>query len=98
MALDIEEVVDGRVNGEESRRRRGRFEPLHLSLSSPHRLMGVFRTIVLSQALLMLCGKTELGGANVRSWRTCCIGFYKQLETFFLYLNMVRSKAVLPRI
>jgi hypothetical protein len=36
MALDVEEVVDSRMDGEESLRGRGRFEPLHLSLSSPH--------------------------------------------------------------
>ena len=39
MALDVEEVVDGRMDGEEPLRGRGRFEPLHLSLSSSHRLM-----------------------------------------------------------
>ena len=39
MALDVEEVVDGSVDGEEPLRGRGRFEPLHLSLSSSHRLM-----------------------------------------------------------
>ena len=37
MALDVEEVVDGRMDGEEPLRGRGRFEPLHLSLSSSHR-------------------------------------------------------------
>ena len=47
MALDVEEVVDGRMDGEESLRGRGRFEALHLSLSSPYRLMGVFGSIVL---------------------------------------------------
>ena len=39
MALDVEEVLDGRMDGEEPLRGRGRFEPLHLSLSSSHRLM-----------------------------------------------------------
>ena len=39
MALDVEEVVDGRMGGEEPLRGRGRFEPLHLSHSSSHRLM-----------------------------------------------------------
>ena len=39
MALDVEEVVDGRMDGEEPLRGRGRFEPLHLSLSSSHRLI-----------------------------------------------------------
>ena len=39
MALDVEEVVDDRMDGEEPLRGRGRFEPLHLSLSSSHRLM-----------------------------------------------------------
>ena len=34
MALDVEEVVDGRMDGEEPLRGRGRFEPLHLSLSA----------------------------------------------------------------
>ena len=54
MALDVEEVVDGRMDGEEPLRGRGRFEPLHLSLSSSHRLMCIFCPIVLSQALRML--------------------------------------------
>ena len=39
VALDVEEIVDGSVDGEESLGRLWRFEPLHLPLSSPHRLM-----------------------------------------------------------
>ena len=42
MALDVEEIVDGSVDGEESLGRLWRFEALHLSLSSSYRLMGVF--------------------------------------------------------
>ena len=47
MALDVEEIVDGSVDGEESLGRLWRFEALHLSLSSSYRLMGVFGSIVL---------------------------------------------------
>ena len=39
VALEVEAVVDGGVQGNEALRGRGRFEPLHLALSSPHRLV-----------------------------------------------------------
>ena len=47
MALGVEEIVDGGVDGEESLGRLWRFEALHLSLSPSYRLMGVFGSIVL---------------------------------------------------
>ena len=47
VALDVEEIVDGSVDGEELLGRLWQFEALHLSLSSSYRLMGVFGSIVL---------------------------------------------------
>ena len=46
MALDVEAVVDGGMGGEESLRRAWLLEADPSPLSSPHRLMGVFGTIV----------------------------------------------------
>jgi hypothetical protein len=39
MALKVEGVVDRGMHAEEALGRSSRFEPLHLALSSPHRLM-----------------------------------------------------------
>ncbi len=46
VALDVEEIVDGSVDGEESLGGLWRFEALHLSLSSSYRLIGAFGSIV----------------------------------------------------
>jgi hypothetical protein len=48
MALEVEGVVDGRVHAEKTLRGARRLEPLHFALSSPHRLMRVLGSIVLS--------------------------------------------------
>ncbi len=39
VALDVEEIVDGGMDGQKSLGGAGRFEALHLSLSSSNRLM-----------------------------------------------------------
>jgi len=41
MTLKVESVVDHGMHAEEALGRSSRFEPLHLSLSSSHRLMGI---------------------------------------------------------
>jgi hypothetical protein len=46
MALKVESVVDGGMHAEEALGRPSRFEPLHLELSSPHRLMRILGAIV----------------------------------------------------
>jgi hypothetical protein len=46
MALKVEGVVDGGLHAEEALSGPSRFEPLHLALSSPYRLMRVLRPIV----------------------------------------------------
>ena len=46
IAAEMEEVVDLIVGGEEPLRLAGRFEPLHLPLSSARRLVRVFRSVV----------------------------------------------------
>ena len=61
MALKIEGVVDrGGMHVEEALSRSSRFEPLHLALSSPHRLMRILGTIVLPEPLLMTAGQLQL--------------------------------------
>jgi len=50
MPLDCEEIVDGSVGGDEALGLALRFEALHLSLSSPHRKVRVFRPVVISQS------------------------------------------------
>jgi hypothetical protein len=59
MALQVEGVVDGGVDAEKSLRRTGRFEPLHLALSSSHGLMRVLGTIVHAQPLFVPTGQTK---------------------------------------
>ena len=61
MALDVEEVVDGRMDGEEPLRGRGRFEPLHLSLSSSHRLMGTSKNDAAGVNPDVPCGLPDSG-------------------------------------
>jgi glucan phosphorylase len=46
-------LVDRRMNRNEALGGFGRFEALHLSFSSPNRLMGILRTVIGTQSLLM---------------------------------------------
>ena len=46
MSLMVEGVVNGGMDIEKTLRGSRRLEPLHLALSSPHDLMGVFSAIV----------------------------------------------------
>ena len=60
MALQVEGVVNRSVNAEETLGRSRRLEPLHLALSSPHDLMGVFSTIVFTEASMMGGAEAQL--------------------------------------
>ena len=60
MALKVERVMDGSVHIEKALGRASRLEPLHFTFSSSHRLMGIFRAIVLPQSLLMTAGQAEV--------------------------------------
>jgi hypothetical protein len=46
MALDVESVLDGGVNGQEALGRSGRFETLHLALAPSCRLVRILSPIV----------------------------------------------------
>ena len=46
----VEGVVDSGMDGEKTLGGSSRLEPLHLALSSPHDLMGVFSAIIFSEA------------------------------------------------
>ena len=46
MTLKVEGVVNGGMHAEETLGRSSRFEPLHLALSSPYRLVRVLGPIV----------------------------------------------------
>jgi hypothetical protein len=59
MALKVESVVDGGVHAEKTLGGASRFEPLHLVLSSSHRLMRIFGAIIPSQPLLMRTGQSQ---------------------------------------
>ncbi len=59
MTLGVEGVVDGAVDREKTLRGSGRLEALHLSFSSSDRLMRVLGSIVLPEALFMLCRQPE---------------------------------------
>src|SRR5262249_3860577 len=68
MPLNIECVVNRRMNRNETLSRSGRFEALHLSLASSNRLMRVLRAFVGAQALLMQSRQANLAkGRAVRS-------------------------------
>jgi len=49
----VEGVVDRSMHVEEALGRSSRFEPLHLALSSPYRLMRILGAIVFAEPLLM---------------------------------------------
>ena len=72
MPLNIECVVDRGMDGNEAPRRFGRFEALHLSLSSSNWLMRVLGAIVGAQSLLVRTRKAEF--AKRRSIRPQFIG------------------------
>jgi len=57
MALKVKGVVDRGMHAEEALGRSSRFEPLHLALSSPYRLMRILGAIVFSEPLLMRAGQ-----------------------------------------
>jgi hypothetical protein len=59
MALKVEGVVDGGVHVEKTLGGASRLEPLHFALSSSHRLMRIFGSIILSQPLLMRAGQAQ---------------------------------------
>jgi hypothetical protein len=53
MALDVESVLDGGMNGQEALGGSGRFETLHLALTPSRRQVRILSPIVLAQALFM---------------------------------------------
>jgi len=53
MALKVEGVVDRGMHVQEALGGSSRFEPLHLALSSPYRLMRVLRAIVAPKPLFV---------------------------------------------
>ena len=59
MPLNIECVVDRRMNRDKALSRSGRFEALHLSLSSSNRLVRVLRAVVGTQSLPMQSRKAN---------------------------------------
>ena len=59
IALDVESVLDGGVNGQEPLRGTWRFEALHLALASSHRQMRVLGPIVFAQALFMASAQSH---------------------------------------
>jgi hypothetical protein len=61
MALDVECVVDGGVNGQETLGGSGRFETLHLALAPSCRLMRILSPIVCTQAVVMASRQSNFG-------------------------------------
>jgi hypothetical protein len=60
MSLMVEGVVYSGMDIEKALGGSRRLEPLHLALSSPHNLMGVFSAIILSEASLVGAGEAQL--------------------------------------
>ena len=70
IAAKMKQVVDLIVGCEEALRLVGRFELLHLLLSSSRRLVRILRSIIQSLVLPMLdAGMVSLFAA--RSWQAC---------------------------
>jgi hypothetical protein len=61
MALDVECVVGGGVNGQETLGGSGRFETLHLALASSCRLMRILSPIVPAQTLVVASRQSDFG-------------------------------------
>ena len=61
MALDVERVVDGGMNGQETLGGSGRFETLHLALAPSRRLMRILGPVVCAQALVMASREPNFG-------------------------------------
>ena len=57
--MNVEGVVNGGVDAEKALGGSSQLEALQLALASSHRLMRVFRPIVIPQPLLMRTGKPE---------------------------------------
>src|ERR1700751_4535814 len=62
MALKVEGVVSGGMHAEEALSGSSRFEPLHLALSSPYRLMRILGSIVFSEGLFIRAGQLQFLG------------------------------------
>jgi hypothetical protein len=60
MSLMLEGVVNGGMDIEKTLRGSRRLQPLHLALSSPHDLMGVFSAIVFSEASIVRACEAQL--------------------------------------
>ena len=63
MALVVEGVVDGPVEGKETLRRPSRFEALHLPFSSTDDLMRILRPVVGSEAAFVTRSQPRCGKA-----------------------------------
>jgi hypothetical protein len=80
VALDVECVVDGGVNGQETLGGSGRFETLHLALAPSCRLMRILGPVVCAQALVMASRQSNFGlrravrAQFVRYWCTDTVG------------------------
>jgi hypothetical protein len=59
MALKVEGIVNGGVHAEIPLGGAGRLEPLHFALSSSHRLMRIFGSVVPPQPLIMWAGQSQ---------------------------------------
>jgi len=59
MSLDVEDVVNGSVDRDKGLGRAGRFEALHLALSSSHRLVRILCPVVCTQALIVPPGESN---------------------------------------
>ena len=61
MALNVESVLDGGMDGQEALSGSGRFETLHLARAPSCWLVRILSPIVLAQALLMASGQSNFG-------------------------------------
>jgi hypothetical protein len=59
MALKVERVLDRGIHAEDALGGLSRFEPLHLALSSSHRLMRILRSIISPEPLVVRAGQSQ---------------------------------------
>jgi hypothetical protein len=59
MALKVEGIVYGGMHAQEALGGSSRFEPLHLALSSSHRLMRILGPVVHPESLFVRAGQPQ---------------------------------------
>ena len=94
MALKVEGVVKGGMHAEEALSGSSRFEPLHLALASPYRLMRVLRPVVLSKPLTR--AESSVVSAGMRRHRSAVCRVTSNFGAKPCFLRSLRISRSIP--